>query len=300
MSVEGIAEVSAVKGVIPAEYADAIGGQVNVVSKSGTNAWHGSLFENNQSSALSARFQFASTKPQLTLNQFGGSLGGPIKKNKIFIFGDYEGYRDTQGTFVNGNVPTAAVRDELIKAVPAYQLALQAFPLPNQPAASGATVGTFSAIKPLIRNDNHVDARGDMILTDNSRLSISYNRGTPYQSTPRYYNNDAQLYVNSLNRGNVSYIVGGSQWTSETRFGYDRTIQDRLDQFFKPQYPHREHRLRGARARPSDKPRLERACRRDQSLRGAALADRRKLRSQYRASLVEVWRRSPRIDRYAQ
>jgi outer membrane receptor protein involved in Fe transport len=232
MSVEGIDDVSAVKGVIPAEYENAIGGQVNLVSKSGTNEWHGSVFENHQNSALNARFQRVSTKPHLTLNQFGGSLGGPIKKNKIFIFGDYEGYRDSESSFVEGNVPTPAIRTQLLNAVPAYQLALQAFPLPNQPAAPGATVGDFAAVKPLIRRDNHFDVKGDILLTDNSRLSIAYNRGTPYLLTPRYYIDDAQVYLNSLDRGNISYITGGSQWTSETRFGLNRTIQDRLDQFF--------------------------------------------------------------------
>ena len=159
MSVEGIDEVSAVKGVIPAEYENAIGGQVNLVSKSGTNEWHGSVFENHQDSALNARFQRVSAKPHLTLNQFGGSLGGPIKKNKIFIFGDYEGYRDSESSFVEGNVPTPAIRTQLLNAVPAYQLALQAFPLPNQPTAPGATVGDFSAVKPLVRNDDHFDLR---------------------------------------------------------------------------------------------------------------------------------------------
>ncbi len=232
MSVEGIDEVSTVKGVIPAEYENAIGGQVNLVSKSGTNEWHGSVFENHQDSALNARFQRVSAKPHLTLNQFGGSLGGPIKKNKIFIFGDYEGYRDSESSFVEGNVPTQAIRTQLLNAVPAYQLALQAFPLPNQPTAPGATVGDFSSVKPLVRNDDHFDFKGDVLLTDNSRLSVAYNRGTPYQLTPRYYIDDAQIYLNSLDRGNISYITGGSQWTSETRFGYNRTIQDRLDQFF--------------------------------------------------------------------
>jgi hypothetical protein len=232
MSVEGIDEVSAVKGVIPAEYENAIGGQVNLVSKSGTNNWHGSLFENHQDSALNARFQRVANKPHLTLNQFGGSVGGPVKKNKIFVFGDYEGYRDSESSFVEGNVPTAAVRAQLINAVPAYQLALKAFPLPNQPAAPGATVGDFSAVKPLVRRDNHFDVRGDVLLTDNSRLSISYNRGAPYQLTPRYYVDDPQIYVNALDRGNISYITGAGQWTSETRFGFNRTIQDRFDQFF--------------------------------------------------------------------
>ena len=232
MSVEGIDEVNTVKGVIPAEYENAIGGQVNLISKSGTNEWHGSIFENHQDSALNARFQRVSQKPHLTLNQFGGSLGGPIKRNKIFVFGDYEGYRDSESSFVNGNVPTVAIRNQLITAVPAYQLALQAFPLPNAPVAPGATVANYSAVAPLIRRDNHFDLKGDIMITDSSRLSVSYNHGAPYQQTPRYYVNDPQIYSNALDRGNISYITGGGQWTSETRFGYNRTIQDRVDQFF--------------------------------------------------------------------
>ena len=232
MSADGIQEVSAVKGVIPAEYENAIGGQVNLVSKSGTNDWHGSVFENHQNSALNARFQRVAVKPRLTFNQFGGSLGGPIRKNKIFIFGDYEGYRQSESTFVQGNVPTAAAREQLLNAVPDYKLALQAFPLPNQPTAPNATVGSFAATQRAIRTDNHFDARGDIVLTSNSRVSITYNRGEPYRLIPRYYIDDPRTYINSLNRGAVSYLTGGSAWTSETRFGYNRTIQDRLDRFF--------------------------------------------------------------------
>jgi outer membrane receptor protein involved in Fe transport len=232
MSVEGVEAVSVVKGVIPAEYANALGGQVNMVSKSGTNAWHGSLFENHQNSALNARFQRVSEKPRLTFNQFGGSIGGPIRKNRIFIFGDYEGYRQSQSSFVQGNVPTAEIRQQLLNAVPDYQLALQAFPLPNQPVAPGATVGSFAATKRALRSDNHYDLKGDIVLTTNNRLAITYSRGAPYRLIPSYFIDDPRIYNNQLDRGNVSYITGGAAWTSETRFGYNRTIQDRLDQFF--------------------------------------------------------------------
>ncbi len=232
MSVEGIEDVSVVKGVIAAEYADAIGGQVNVVSRSGTNAWHGSVFANHQDSAMAARFQPSTTKPRLTFNQFGASLGGPIKRNKIFIFGDYEGYRYSESSFVQGNVPTEAMRNQLLAAVPAYKLALDAFPLPNQPTTPGATVGLFAATRAAERTDNHFDVKGDINLTDSSRLAITYNRGQPYRTIARYFIDDPRLYYNDMNRGNVSYTTGGSAWTSETRFGYNRTIQDRLDQFF--------------------------------------------------------------------
>lgn len=232
MSVEGVEEVSVVKGVIPAEYANALGGQVNLVSKSGSNQWHGSLFENHQNSAFNARFQRVAVKPRLTFNQFGGSLGGPIKKNKIFIFGDYEGYRQSQSSFVQGNVPTAMIREQLLRAVPDYELALQGFPLPNQPTAPNATVGTFAATKRALRTDNHYDAKGDIVLTTNSRLAVTYSRGTPYRLIPAVTIDNPRIFVNQMDRGNVSYITGGAAWTSETRFGYNRTIQDRIDNFF--------------------------------------------------------------------
>lgn len=232
MSVEGIQEVSAVKGVIPAEYEDAIGGQVNLVSKSGTNAWHGSLFENFQSHDLNARFQRVSNKPRLTFNQFGGSFGGPVKKDRIFVFGDYEGYRKSESQFVQGNVPTQEVRSELLAAVPAYKLALDAFPLPNQPVAPGATVGLFETTKRATRSDNHLDLKGDLLLTQSSRLSLTYSRGRPFRLVPRYFIGDDRTWLNTLDRGTVSFVTGGTSWTSETRFGYNNTLQDRLDQFF--------------------------------------------------------------------
>lgn len=232
ISVEGVEAVSVVKGVIPAEYANALGGQVNVVSRSGSNRWHGSLFENHQSSALNARFQRVAQKPRLTFNQFGGSLGGPIVKNRIFVFGDYEGYRQSESRFVQGNVPTADIREQLVRAVPDYQLALQAFPLPNQPVNPGATVGAFAATKRALRRDNHYDAKGDVVLSATSRLSLSYSYGSPYRTIPNSNIDNSRIYFNSMHRGNVSYIVSGSDWTSESRFGYNRTIQDRIDEFF--------------------------------------------------------------------
>lgn len=232
MSVEGIQDVNVVKGVIPAEYANAVGGQVNAVSKSGTNAWRGSVFANHQDSALNARFQRVATKPRLTFNQFGGSIGGPLKKDKIFIFGDYEAYRRSESVFVQGNVPTAGIRDQILKAVPDLKLALQFMPLPNQPLAANATVGSYAATDREARTDNHFDVRGDIVLTNNSRLTLTYNHGQPYRSFPRIQINNPRTYNNALNRGTASYVSGGSNWTSETRVGYNKTIQDRLDGFF--------------------------------------------------------------------
>jgi hypothetical protein len=95
-----------------AEFGGASGGVVNIVSKSGTNEIHGDGFEFLRNGALNARNFFAPTQDTLKRNQFGGSIGGPIKKDRLFYFGTYQGTRTrsaAQGTIAQ--VPTAAERD---------------------------------------------------------------------------------------------------------------------------------------------------------------------------------------------
>ncbi len=251
MSLEGIEEVSAVKGAIPAEYENAIGGQVNLISKSGTNQWHGSVFENHRNKVLNARFQRLDFKAPLTFNQFGGSLGGPIRKDKIFFFGAYEGYREVEGAFVQGNVPTEALRAQMLRAVPAYRLTLDAFPVPNQATGPNATVGLFSAAKGARRVDDHYDGKVDVLLTSNSRLAATYNHGDPFRSTPRIFFDDDRAWINSLNRASVSYTWSKPAWVSETRFGYTRAIQVRTDGLFSRKDPNNtEESFTGGRTMP--------------------------------------------------
>lgn len=232
LSVESVEAVSVIKGVVPAEYANTLGGQVNMVTKSGTNEWHGSAFINHQNDSLNARFQRVDEKPPLTFNQFGASLGGPIVRNKVFIFGTYEGYRRTEDIFVQGNVPTQSIRDQMLAAVPDYQLVLAAIPLPSVPVEPGATVGRFEAVKEEILRDNHVDLKGDWVVSPNSRVSVSYTHGEPYRSVPRFHIDNNRTWTNSMDRANISFITGGATWTSESRFGWNDTIQDRIDEFF--------------------------------------------------------------------
>lgn len=94
-----------------AEYGNAGGGIVNIVTRSGTNQLHGSAFEFLRDGSLNARNFFAPTQDTLKRNQFGGSAGGPILKDKLFFFGTYQGTRATSAA--SGNVrfvPTAAER----------------------------------------------------------------------------------------------------------------------------------------------------------------------------------------------
>lgn len=83
---------------------------VSVVSKSGTDRFHGSAFEFLRNTALDARGFFDPSRPPYIQNQFGETLGGPIKKDKVFFFGDYQGTRNIQG-IETGLLPVPSVAD---------------------------------------------------------------------------------------------------------------------------------------------------------------------------------------------
>src|SRR5215470_16514444 len=93
LGVEAVREYNVVEHTYGAEYGKRAGGQVSVVTSSGTNQWHGDIFEYLRNSALDARNFFEVAKGPFKRNQFGGAIGGPLKKDKAFIFGNYEGFR---------------------------------------------------------------------------------------------------------------------------------------------------------------------------------------------------------------
>src|SRR2546422_4381355 len=96
LGVEAVREYNVLQHTYGAEYGKRAGAQVTVVSSSGTNQMHGDLFEYVRNSALDARNFFDDTigAPPFKRNQFGGALGGPLKKDKMFLFGNYEGFRE--------------------------------------------------------------------------------------------------------------------------------------------------------------------------------------------------------------
>jgi hypothetical protein len=120
VSLDAIHEVSTAKGIFSADISRTLSGNVNVITKSGSNELHGSLFYNNQLDEYNARNPLLATRPPLTFNQYGGSLGGPIIKDKLFFFGAYEGYQLRSFQAVSGDVPTLEFRQRAVAAVPAY------------------------------------------------------------------------------------------------------------------------------------------------------------------------------------
>ena len=111
-SLETVQEFRVESSNYPAEYGTGTGGQISIVTKSGGNQFHGSIFEYMRNDAFDARNFFdGNNKSPLRLNQFGGSIGGKIIKDKLFFFGHYEGLRQRAGFPLVGQTPSSAVRN---------------------------------------------------------------------------------------------------------------------------------------------------------------------------------------------
>ena len=108
-SIDAIQEFKVLTYNYSAEYGTRAGPTVLITTKSGSNKFHGSLFEFLRNTSLDAKNFFAVTKDKFNLNQFGGSLGGPIQKDKTFFFADYQATRKRRGVAGNGLVPTSAM-----------------------------------------------------------------------------------------------------------------------------------------------------------------------------------------------
>jgi carboxypeptidase family protein len=157
-NLDSIAEFRILTSNFDAEYGGHSGGQINVVTKSGTNQWHGDAFEFLRNTALDARNYFSPTRGTYDQNQFGGTLGGPLRSNKAFFFTDYQGTRTTQG-IDSGliQVPTLQERAGIFPnfvippstwSAPAKNL-LQYIPLPND----GPSIFTTSSQNQTLRDD---------------------------------------------------------------------------------------------------------------------------------------------------
>ncbi len=112
MGADAVKEFSVITENPPVEYGEESGGVVNTIFKSGTNNFHGTLFEYYRNSAFDARnfFDPVSGAPPLHRHQFGGSLGGPIKKDKLFFFANFEGFRSDASQSFTAPVPDANAR----------------------------------------------------------------------------------------------------------------------------------------------------------------------------------------------
>lgn len=150
-SLENVQEFRVESSNFPAEFGTGTGGQISVVTKSGSNGFHGSVFEYLRRDSLDSRNFFDNIaavipKSKLQLDQFGGSMGGPIIKNKLFFFGSYERYRGRFGlNFVEAAPslslaqPGALIPGTSTQVNPAVQPFIAAFRAPNSVLVAGAS-----------------------------------------------------------------------------------------------------------------------------------------------------------------
>jgi hypothetical protein len=179
LGVDAISEFSVLTTNYSTEYGRASGGIINATTKSGTNAFHGSAYEFLRNSALDAANYFDVQKPPFRRNQFGASAGGPIKKNKMFIFGDYEGLRQTLNITQNSFVPSVNARSGILSTGnvtvdPQIAKFLTAFyPLPNAPGPN-PDIGSFIFGRPQIVPENYFIIRSDQIMSNKDTLHETY------------------------------------------------------------------------------------------------------------------------------
>ena len=131
-NLDSIAQFRIITNNFDAEYGNYSGGQVNVVTKSGTNQYHGTVFDFLRNTDLDARNYYSPTRGVFIQNQFGGTAGGPIRKNKIFWFADYQGTRQILGQTQSYPVPSDADRTGNL---------IDQIGTPDQPGFSGAVTG---------------------------------------------------------------------------------------------------------------------------------------------------------------
>jgi hypothetical protein len=111
-NLDSIAEFRILSDNFDAEYGRYTGGQINVITKSGANEFHGDVFDFLRNTDLDARNYFSPTRGTFIQNQFGGTVGGPIVKKKIFFFSDYQGTREIEGTDT-GLIPVPSMADRM-------------------------------------------------------------------------------------------------------------------------------------------------------------------------------------------
>jgi hypothetical protein len=174
LGVEALAEFSTQTNTYSAQFGGN-GAAINAVTKSGTNQVHGTLFEYLRNSALDSRTPFDGAKiPAFKQNQFGASLGGPVKKEKAFFFANYEGLRRRQGLTRIALVPDAASRANIAPGPNAALVSqlLSYYPLPTIPGAGG--IGQIPIVATQSGNENYFLGRLDYNFSSNDSVLGRY------------------------------------------------------------------------------------------------------------------------------
>jgi hypothetical protein len=233
LGVDAVREFNVAADTYGAAFGKRDGAQISIVTSSGTNKLHGSAFEFIRNSALDSRNYFdVGTIPEFQRNQFGGSLGGPIRHDKLFLFGNYEGFRQNWGLSAVTLVPDAQARlgylpnsagvEQHVGVNAAVQPLFSLWPVANGPELGGGIAEAFSHPKQTI-GENFGTTRFDDNLAANDLLFGVYTVDDSTASTP---SQNPLSYVNESLREQVASIqeqhVFSPSLLNTARFGYSR------------------------------------------------------------------------------
>lgn len=174
LSSESIAEFRALSSVYPAQYGGTTGGQVDVVSRTGTNVFHGSAYEFFRNDILNARALFSTSQLPLRLNQFGASLGGPVGHRQMFFFVNYEGLRQTLAQPLTGFVPSPSFIAATNAKSPALSQLLAYYPAGQVPTGN-ASVYQFNSSGRQIQNEDFGLVRIDQAFSQRTSAYFRFN-----------------------------------------------------------------------------------------------------------------------------
>lgn len=185
-SMESVAEFRVNSGLAPAESGLGAGGNITVVSKAGSNDFRGSLFEYKRDDALDSASKYDDRKQPLSLDQFGGSIGGPLARNRSFFFVSYEGLRQTTGLSFTEAIPSDEARRRIVAGEPVGSGAGQSAARTRAVAAllGGFPTGGVSTSNPLVnlltttssaeQRENSASLRFDHRLNDFNTFYVRY------------------------------------------------------------------------------------------------------------------------------
>ncbi len=183
ISTEAIAEFKVDTALYGAETGGTSGGQVEVISKAGTNDFHGSAFEYLRNNVISSRGPFdPSTLPPLRLNQYGASAGGAVIKDNTFFFVAYEGLQQRSSTTLIGNVPSVAFRNTVLSQSPVLAPIINSYPIGNRPLS--ANTSQYVSTGSISNSENSGLIRVDHRFSDRTSLFARYNLDAASLSSP--------------------------------------------------------------------------------------------------------------------
>lgn len=216
--------------IFTAENGSTPGGQIAVASKSGSNNLHGSAFEFVRNDVFDARRPVGSlnaTKPPFRLNQFGGSLGGPITHDRTFFYSNYEGLRQNLGQTLLGFVPSDAFRAQVASSSPSLAQVLNAYPTGVIAVPGTTQIAEFLGSGHQIDNEDSAMLRLDhrFSAADSAYMRFGFDAArynAPLASGGSYLS-DRQMITSRPVNGEIDYLhIFSSRLLNEAKFGFNR------------------------------------------------------------------------------